>query len=384
VDLVHFTILRPPEKDDRTPIHELSLITFPVRELLEDKLNDFDLVIFDRYRRRGVLASAYYRNLTEYVRRGGALLAAVGPEFAEAGGIGDSALAGILPARPTGTLTERPFTPRLTEAGRRHPVTSNLPGSRPGEPPWGGWMRQIDVTPPRGLPILSGAGDRPLLVLDRVGDGRVAMLLSDTIWLWARGWDGGGPHGEMLKRLAHWLMKEPDLEERSLRAEIAAGRLNITRRSLESGGADVTVTDPDGGSRSVALIDRDDGTATAALTADRPGLWRVEDKTGLVAIAAAGQVMPVELAELTATAERLAPVAEATRGGLAWLSQGGIPDLRRVGNGATAAGRGWMGLTEKGDYQVDGLRDIPLLPAGALLLLGLGGLLAAWRREGRN
>ena len=384
VDLVHFTILRPPEKDDRTPIRELSLIAFPVRELFEEKLHDFDLVIFDRYRRRGVLSAGYYRNLAEYVRGGGALLAAVGPEFAEPGGIGESALAGILPARPTGTLTERPFTPRLTEAGRRHPVTSNLPGSRPGEPPWGGWMRQVDITPPRGLSVLTGAADRPLLVLDRVGDGRVAMLLSDTLWLWARGWEGGGPHGEMLKRLAHWLMKEPDLEERSLRAEITAGRLSITRRSLESGGADVTVTDPDGGSRTVALIDHGDGTATAALPVDRPGLWRVEDGTGLAAIAAAGQAMPVELAELTATAERLAPVAEATRGGLAWLSQGGMPELRRVDNGAMAAGRGWMGLTEKGDYQVDGLRDVSLLPAGALLLLGLGGLLAAWLREGRN
>src|SRR5437660_9835070 len=33
VDLVHFTILRPPEKQDGTPINELSLIAFPTREL---------------------------------------------------------------------------------------------------------------------------------------------------------------------------------------------------------------------------------------------------------------------------------------------------------------------------------------------------------------
>ncbi|CAA7615901.1 hypothetical protein [Magnetospirillum sp. SS-4] len=384
VDLVHFTILRPPEKDDRTPIHELSLIAFPVRELFEEKLYDFDLVIFDRYRRRGVLSAGYYRNLAEYVRRGGALLAAVGPEFAEAGGMGESALTEVLPARPAGTLTEHPFPPRLTEAGRRHPVTSGLAGSRPGDAPWGRWMRQVDTAPPRGLSVMTGAGDRPLVVLDRVGDGRVAMVLSDSIWLWAKGWDGGGPHDELLRRLAHWLMKEPDLEERSLRAEVAAGSLSVIRRSLDSGDAEVTVTGPDGVGRPLTLHDRGDGSAAGAMPVSRSGLWRVEDDGGLAAIAAAGPASPVEMAELTADSGALAPVAEASRGGLAWLSQGGVPGFRRISAGGAAAGRGWMGLVDKGDYQVDGVRDIPLLPAWALLLLGLGGLLAAWRREGRE
>ena len=55
VDLVHFTILRPPEKQDGTPINELSLIAFPTRELFQQKINDFQLIIFDRYARQGVL-----------------------------------------------------------------------------------------------------------------------------------------------------------------------------------------------------------------------------------------------------------------------------------------------------------------------------------------
>lgn len=230
VDLVHFTILRPPEKDDQTPIREMSLISFPVRELFEDKLSEFDLVIFDRYRRRGVLAAAYYRNLARYVRQGGALLAAVGPEFTEPDGIAITDLGEVLPAAPTGRLLNQEFRPALTEAGRRHPVTAGLPGSRPGEPPWGRWMRQIEIGPTKGVPLLSGAEGKPLLVLDRVGEGRVAMVLSDTLWLWARGWEGGGPHGEMNRRLAHWLMKEPDLEEHALSARVESDQLLISHQ----------------------------------------------------------------------------------------------------------------------------------------------------------
>jgi len=383
VDLVHFTILRPPEKDDHTPIRELSLITFPVRELFEEKLADFDLVIFDRYRRRGVLAPVYFHNLAEYVRRGGALLVAVGPEFAEAGGIADSALADVLPARPTGGQSTGEFRPAVTELGRRHPVTADLPGSKPGDPPWGGWMRLIQVTPPRGATVMTGPDSRPLVVLDRVGEGRVAMVLSDSIWLWARGWEGGGPHGELLRRLAHWLMKEPDLEEHALRAEIEGGRIRVTRRSLAPDSSAVTVTRPDGTGQSLTLDDQGDGRATGVLAAAEPGLWRVADDGGLTAIAAAGSPAPLELAELTASPDRLAPVAATTHGGLSWLAKGGVPELRRVGTGM-AAGRGWIGLVDRGDHGVDGIREIPLLPALAFLVLGVGGLLAAWRIEGRR
>jgi hypothetical protein len=73
VSLVHFTILRPPEKQDGTPVDELSLIAFPTRELFDEKLNDFNLIIFDRYQRRGVLPLAYYENVARYVENGGAL-----------------------------------------------------------------------------------------------------------------------------------------------------------------------------------------------------------------------------------------------------------------------------------------------------------------------
>ena len=61
VDLVHFTILRPPEKQDGTPINELSLIAFPTRELFQQKIDEFDLIIFDRYRAPGRAADPLLR-----------------------------------------------------------------------------------------------------------------------------------------------------------------------------------------------------------------------------------------------------------------------------------------------------------------------------------
>jgi hypothetical protein len=381
VDLVHFTILRPPDKDDRTPIRELALITFPVRELFEEKLGDFDLVIFDRYRRRGVLAGEYYDNIARYVRAGGALLLAVGPEFAEPGGVAASALSGVMPALPTGGLVAEGFKPTVTPTGRRHPVTSGLPGG--GDPPeWGSWLRQVVVQGGKGTTVLAGAGGKPLLVLDRVGEGRVAEMLSDTIWLWARGYEGGGPHGELLRRLAHWLMKEPELEEESLTAEVSGDRLAVTRRSLEPATPSATVTRPDGSAVELPLADQGDGRSVGRLGVDQPGLYRVE-QDGRTAIAAVGSLAPIEMSELTATRDRLAPVAEATGGAVSWLAEGGVPDLRRVGAGRPAHGRGWIGLEDKGGHVVAGVREIPLLPGLLLLALGLGGLLLAWRREGR-
>lgn len=377
VDLVHFTILRPPEKDDQTPIREMSLISFPVRELFEDKLSEFDLVIFDRYRRRGVLSTAYYRNLARYVREGGALLAAVGPEFAEDDGIGRSPLAEILPAAPTGRRLDVEFRPTLTEEGRRHPVMTGLPGTRPGDPQWGGWMRLLEVGPARGTVLLAADEGKPLVILDRVEEGRVAMVLSDTLWLWARGWEGGGPHAEMMRRLAHWLMKEPDLEEEALAAAVEGGVLRVTARGNKAPEA-VTVAAPDGTETRLPLSADGDGLALAEMPAAGAGLWRVTAEDGRVALAAAGDPRPLELAELTATPDILAPAVAATGGSLTRL-RSGMPDFRR----SASSSPGRPVLLERGDHLVEGLREIPLASLILVLLLALGVVVAAWRNESK-
>jgi hypothetical protein len=382
VDLVHFTILRPPEKEDATPLRDLALIAFPVRELFEEKLKDFDLIILDRFRRRAVLPPLYYRNIANYVKNGGAVLVAAGPEFSGNESLYATALGDVLPAAPTKTNFEHPFVPMLTELGKRHPVTAALPGSNTDPPHWGKWMRIIGSTVKgSGTVLMTGPDNAPLLVLDRVGDGRVAELLTDTAWLWSRGYDGGGPQAELLRRLAHWMMKEPELEEEQLTAELTGDTLSIQRRSLQPGGVDVTVTAPDGKEQKVTLADQGDGRSTGRLTVTQDGLWRVTDGQH-VALAAAGSLAPVEMAELRATADKLMPLVKASGGGLHWVTDG-LPDIRRVEPDSNAAGSSWIGMRANHDHMVTALKDAPLIPAPLLLFLGIGSLIWAWWREGR-
>ena len=383
VDLVHFTILRPPEKQDGTPIRELSLIAFPIRELFDVKLDEFDLIIFDRYSRRGVIPQAYLENVARYVRNGGAFLEAAGPSFGTPLSLARTPLGTILPTEPTGDVFEEGFKARVTDPGRRHPVTEGLSGAGPpgGEPTWGRWFRQVEAHVHHGTTLMSGDHGDPLLVLDRVGKGRVAQLLSDQMWFWARGFEGGGPEAELLRRLAYWLMKEPDLEENDLRAAVEGDRLAVTRQSLEPDDRPVTVTAPDGSNQSLTLSPDTGGRSTGSLPIGEMGLYRVTDGSR-TALAAAGPLNPIEFADVRTTPEKLAPVVAATGGGIFWVGSGTMPEIRRVSPDRAAAGRNWMGLRANGDYTVTGFNETPLLPGIAALLLIVGGLLAAWRREG--
>jgi hypothetical protein len=383
VDLVHFTILRPPEKQDGTPIRELSLIAFPIRELFDVKLDQFDLIIFDRYSRRGVIPQAYIQNVVDYVRKGGAFLEATGPSFGTPMSLFRTPLGEILPTEPTGNVEEEGFKPELTALGWRHPVTDDLPdaGRSGGSPNWGRWFRQVDAHVHHGTTLMTGDHDEPLLVLDRAGKGRVAQLLSDQMWLWARGFEGGGPQAELLRRLAYWLMKEPDLEENDLRASVEGGRLIVTRQSLEPDDKPVTVTAPDGGTSTLKLTAGRGGQSTGTLAVSQIGLYRVSDGTR-TALAAAGPLNPIEFADVRATPEKLAPLVEASGGGVFWIADG-VPEIRRVASGRATAGHGWLGLRENADYVVAGFSETPLMPGIAALLLAIGTLIAAWRREGR-
>jgi hypothetical protein len=395
VDLVHFTILRPPEAQDFTPVNELSLIAFPIRELFEVKLHEFDLVIFDRYRRRDVLAQVYLDNIVNYVKGGGALLVSTGPDAGGNNNLFNSPLGQILPGVPTGRIFEQPFRPKVTALGRRHPVTADLPDSGHrlpdgswSEPTWGRWFRHIDIEPRRGEVLMSGVDDRPLLMLDRVGSGRVAQIMSDQIWLWARGYEGGGPATELLRRIAHWLMKEPDLEENDLRAVVKGNQIEVIRQSLEKTMQPVEVTTPSGHKQSLTLTDSDngDGRATGSFQVTESGLYHITDGQRM-AIAAVGALNPVEFADVRTTEDKVRTAVTATGGQIDWLVDG-MPDIRRVRPGRDAGGRepggrGWIGLRENGDYVVVGITQVPLLPGLAVFVLALLTLVLAWRREGR-
>jgi len=384
VDLVHFTILRPPEKQDGTPINELSLIAFPIRELFEVKLDEFDLVIFDRYQRRGVLPRAYLENIAHFVENGGALLDAAGSSYAGAYSLYDSPLGRIFPAAPTGEVLEQGFKPTISDIGRRHPVTAGLPGGDSNPPTWGRWFRQVAATTQQGAAVMTGIQGDPLLVLSRVGKGRVAQLLSDEIWLWSRGFEGGGPQAELLRRVAHWLMKEPELEEEDLKATIIDGHLTVTRRSLEAQPPSVSVTAPSVAKFDLPIEDKGDGRAVGQLNVEENGLYRISDGKRQ-AFAAMGALNSKEMSDLRATPDLLKPVTDPTGGGIFRLDEsgGGVPQVRSVEPDRTAAGSGWLGLRRNGDFIVTGGTELPLLPVWLLLLLGLGTALAAWRREGQ-
>ncbi|WP_210402098.1 hypothetical protein [Pseudotabrizicola formosa] len=382
VDLVHFTILRPPEKQDGIPVSELSLIAFPTRELFVEKIEEFDLIVFDRYSMRGILPMSYMENIVNYVRGGGTVLVAAGPEYGAVDSLWRSPLAEILPADPTARVIEGGFQPQLTDLGRRHPVTEGLEDLAP-EGGWGRWFRMVDVIPRAGQVVMEGPDNRPLLILNRVEEGRVAILASDHAWLWGRGYEGGGPQLELLRRLAHWMLKEPELEEETLTGTVSGQTLTVIRRSIEeTPPGDVTITGPDGAETALPLVEISPGRHEGVFEAPSVGLYRLE-QGALSRVVAVGPSSPREFVETIASDEPLADPVAATNGGILRLSDG-MPDLRTVRDGRPASGRGWIGVTPRGAYVTQDVRVAALLPGWAWLLLVAGFAITAWLIEGRK
>ena len=382
VDLVHFTILRPPEKQDGIPVDELSLIAFPTRELFVEKIKEFDLIIFDRYRIRGILPMSYLENVRDYVRGGGTVLVAAGPESGAVDSLWRSPLAEVLPVDVTSRVIDGGFKPALTDLGRRHPVTEGLEALAP-KGGWGRWFRAVEMIPKSGQVVMSGPGDRPLLVLDRVEEGRVAVLASDQAWLWGRGYEGGGPQLELLRRLAHWMLKEPDLEEEALTATAKGNVLTITRRTIaEDPPGDLTITGPDGVATVIPMPQTAPGRFVVDWKAPMMGLFKLA-QGDLTRVVAVGPSAPKEFEETIATPDLLSPLVDATRGGILKL-QDGIPDIRTVGEGRAASGRGWIGIVPRGAYVTQDIRVAALLPGWLYLVLAAGLALAAWLIEGRR
>lgn len=386
VDLVHFTILRQPDKIDITPQNELSLIAFPFRELFEVKLYDFDLIIFDQYSLNRILPTDYFDNIANYVQEGGALLEASGPSFIGSDSIYTTTLKDILPAAPTGTMLETPFKPKITDLGTRHPVTQGLSWGNDAhnKQAWGSWMRQIGVLPKHGDIIMSGAQESPLLILDHVGKGRVAQLASDQIWLWSHGFQGGGPQAELLRRLAHWLMKEPELEENALEIIPDGGNVIIRRRNLHNVPADVVLTLPDGSTQDLNLKPDKDGWLKGSNPAPMPGIYSADDGEQK-RFAVLGDINPPEWQSVVSSTSKLKPITSLSGGTIHWISTEGTPDIRQInGNNRNFGGYGWIGLRDNNAYAVTGMRNTPLLPSWLSTLILIFCALSTWWAEGRT
>jgi len=377
VDLVHFTILRPPAKQDGVPVSELSLIAFPTRELFMEKIDDFDLIIFDRYKRRGILPRSYLENIARYVRDGGAILVAAGPDFASANSIYRSPLQDVLPAAPTARVIEERYIPTVTDLGDRHPVTRGLPQ----QDNWGAWLRQIEVIPDRGQTLMSGVDERALLTLDRVGAGRVALLASDHAWLWYRGYEAGGPQQELLKRLAHWLMKEPELEEESITISVEGERVDVRQYSLSETLEPAEVLAPDGAISVINIEPSGPGEFTGKFVSPEQGIFEIRSN-GVQRVFAKGAANPIEFFDPRPSVDVLAPLVSVTKGGQIWALDG-LPSIREIRKGRIAAGRNWMGVVKNNAYATLGVRQSPLFPPWLYLLLALGSAVLGWLREGR-
>jgi hypothetical protein len=386
VDLVHFTILRPPEKQDGTPINELSLIAFPTRELFQQKIGEFHLIIFDRYARQGVLPVMYFDNIARYVRDGGAVLVAAGPDYASPTSIWRTPLESILPAEPSGRTTEQPFHARLTDLGKRHPVTRGLEGAAAEPPQWSRWFRLVDTRAGgKGTSVMQGPDDKPLLMLAREAEGRVALLLSDHIWLWARGYEGGGPHLDLLRRLSHWLMKQPDLEEEALRLSVNGRELIVRRQTMAESVNEVTLTTPSGQTRSLTLTEAEPGLWRGSVEANELGLWRASDGK-LTALVNVGPANPREFTEVTSTTEVMAPLTNATGGDARRLGASAdiaVPRVLGVRTSEIYKGDDWIGLKMRTASVVRGIGVLPVFAGLLGMLLLIGSLAATWMREGR-
>jgi len=377
VDLVHFTILRPPAKQDGVPVSELSLIAFPTRELFMEKIDDFDLIIFDRYKRRGILPRSYFENIARYVRDGGAILVAAGPDFASANSIYRSPLQDVLPAAPSARVIEERYVPAVTDLGDRHPVTRGLPQ----QDNWGAWLRQIELIPERGQTLMTGVDGRALLTLDRVGTGRVALLASDHAWLWYRGYEEGGPQQEFLKRLAHWLMKEPELEEESITVTIEGEQVEVRQQSLSETLEPANMRTPNGAISVINMEPSGPGEFAGAFVTPEQGIFEIRSN-GIQRVFAKGAANPIEFFDPRPSLDVLAPLVSATKGAQIWALDG-LPTIRETRSGRIAAGRNWMGVVKNNAFATLGVRQSPLLPPWLYLLLALGTAVLGWLREGR-
>ncbi len=332
-----------------------------------------------------MLPILYYDYIAEYVEKGGALLIAAGPEYAGEQSIAHTPLIAALPGLPSGEIVEKGFYPRLTDTGKRHPVTRGLEGSASEPPHWSRWFRLIGIDQPEGEVVMKGPDDKPLLVLNRKGEGRVGMFLSDQGWLWARGFEGGGPHVALYRRIAHWLMKEPELEEERLTASGRGMTLDIRRQTMQDDPGPARVITPTGKTIDVTLASESPGVFTGSVKADEIGLYQIGNGD-LKALAHVGPINAPEFADTVSTTEVLGPVAEESGGsvrrlaGLTGISLPGIVPVRANGD---ASGRDWIGLRTTDDSILKAVRRVPLF-AGffglALLLFALGSM---WYREGR-
>ena len=394
INMVHFSILRSPEDVDYTPSEEMSLIAFPTHELFTDRINDFDLIIFDTYEYRGLIS--YFNNISRYVEDGGALLVVSGPELASPLSIANTPLGRVLPGTPTGNSSEATYRPDITETGDRHPVTRGLDDTPDTPPEWGRWSTQVEVTNDGGDVLMSGNAGAPLLILEREGEGRVAMITSNNTWAWARGIDGGGPHAELMSHIAHWLLANPALEEEDIRFIQRDNELILEHQTLGDESSPVTINTPDGDTIEVTPEEVSPGIWRARVPISGPGLYsaEIEGTHPDEAYITIGAGNSRELENTTSTENILEPLASQTGGRTARMFEDGertngttgnldVPRVEAISaDDADASGPNWIGIRMTDASVLKGVEKDPAIPPWLGLLVSMGLLAGAYYSSG--
>ncbi|MDI2112401.1 DUF7408 domain-containing protein [Commensalibacter nepenthis] len=384
VDLVHFTILRSAEQNENIPDRELALIPFPINELFMQKINQFDLIILDSFENKYTLPPYYIASIANYVKNGGGLLLIAGPEFAQQFSLQNSPLRSILPATVSSpnSIIKQQFKPALTELGQKHPVTKGL---HKENTTWGSWYRYLKADQTDGQILMQAPDQSPLLILNHVDKGRVALLLSDQIWLWSKGIHEQGPQAELLRRLSHWLMKEPELEEEQLTAFIKNQQLTVEWHTIQNdkNTQEFTVTSPSGSIQPLHFTDQKNGKATATIPAKEDGLWKITNGI-LTAYAAPQNSDPIEMTDLAVTQQKLFPLFK-NYGHVYWLGDNPdhltIPELQIVKNNNVTGNSITMEFPEHVTYTTTKQSIHPILSPWFALIVGLGSIFMAWYRE---
>ena len=382
VDLVHFTILRPPNKQDLTPIGELSLIPFPTRELFQLNLKDFDLIIFDQYHLRGILPQYYLKNIVEYVVNGGALLDTAGPAYAGPYSLSQSPLQNILPTEPTGEVISEKFIPGITNEGLRHPVTANLKDDN-NQNDWGPWYRMVEGLTISGDVLLEGPENRPLLILNRIGQGRVAQILSDQSWVWSRSENNKGPQADLLRRLVHWLMKEPELEENELSAKVEKDTILITRNSLALNSKPVSLISPSNNKMEIYLDELGNGKQIGKVLSPEQGIWKLSSGKSSISIIV-GNSNSSEYLDVRTTDLIIKPIVDKNMGSITWLnSQNNFPNINHIPRSQMKTESKNIQLIKNKKYFIKNLKQTSITPWYILLILSIVLIFLSWYRESR-
>lgn len=420
VNIVHLTLLRDLSQPQNVPLREVALIPFPAYEIFIEKINEFDLIILDRAR-IGNIRSHHLRSIREYVEQGGALMMINSDEYANPREtLGNtSIMADALAIAPQENgFSQGAYRPRAEDDGRRHPITRGLPnaGAGEGQESWGAWLNHVaGQAHDDAHVLLYGPADEPLLAVRRVGEGRVASLMSDNVFLWDRGYDGGGPSAVLLQRMAHWLMAYPALEEEDLRLTLSEDgqTLIVTRQTMaEDFEAPAILISPSGEEIEVPLEQTDNGLYQGQISVQELGFYRARqgrdtdgasvgdaeerDAPTLQSFVSVGPSNPLEFQDTISTMARLAAVMEDRAGTVTRLAGEAendndarpgvsVPAFRLAS--ANAARENFTdaaapAIRETNSFILTDVTDKPLIPGWLGMMTALALFGGAWYREG--